>query len=161
MDKVHINQILNEQDFPCIKEEIEERNLCLKYLMMTKAFNNSNIVKCLFHKTDGKYILNGMGYIDINNSEFINLSFSSEVTFEGDSIGIYSNITELHNKNNQLLKTEEKETYDYFSKSNDKIIQETRYFNPDKIFETEYSIPNDFNRFYELSKLNNQNSIQR
>lgn len=152
---------LLEQNFPCIRAEQEERNLCLKYLMMTKSFNNVNILKCLFHKTDGKYILNGIGFIDFNNSQTLNLTFSSEITYKDKSINVYSNITELCSKNNKVLKTKEKESYDKFSKKRKKILQETYCLNSDRKIENEYPLLNDFDRFCELLKLNKQNIKQK
>lgn len=152
---------LSEQNFPCIREEQEERNLCLKYLMMTEEFINTNIIKCSFHKTNGEYILNGMGFIDYDNSETINFNFSTEVTYENDSIEIISNISKIYIKDNQILKTEEKQTYDKFFNKQNKLIKETYYIKNDKTSIIEYPNLDDFNRFYELAKLNSQSEKQR
>lgn len=155
MNEEHYNNILKEENMSFNGMNDNEKNLCLRYLKLINEFKKANIIQLKTYKKEEKYILNGMAYIECNNDEFENLTFESEIIIRNNELSIYSEITKLYSKDVCLQSKEEIETCDTFSIKDNKLIQKTYYFNPNKIIEIEQDIPNDFN---EVLNINNKKS---
>jgi len=156
------DEFLREQDFPYKNMTIEERELCLKFLNMTKEFKNSNIIQSYFNKVDGKYILNGLASIKNDKDGFEHQTFQSEIVIDSDSIKVISLITRLYGISKRYPNTEKIETFDVFLENEKKLIQKTSYpLKKNKNSKFEYDKLEQLEMFYKLLELNNTKKNKR